>query len=68
MLTNEVAMDVMNVDIQMINQELMKPKGIQVRSIFSHSVVQKPKKVFRNKIKSIDQVGNYQHNGVRTKF
>jgi hypothetical protein len=32
-------MDVMNIDIQMISQEPMEPKGIQVRSIFNHLVV-----------------------------
>jgi hypothetical protein len=68
MLTNEVAMDVMNIDIQMISQESMEPKGIHVRSIFNHLVVQKPRKVFKDKIQSTDRVGNYQHNGVRTEF
>ncbi len=68
MLTNKVAMDVMSIDIQMISHEPMEPKGIQVCSIFNHLIVQKPKNVFIDKIKNIDQVGNYQHNGVRTEF
>jgi len=46
----------------------MELKGIQVCSIFYHLVVQKPRKVFRDEIKSIDRVGNYQPNDVRTEF
>jgi len=53
MLTNKVAMDIMSIDIQMINQEPMEPERIHVRSIFNHLVVQKPRKVFKDEIQRI---------------
>jgi hypothetical protein len=56
MLTNEVAKEVMSIDIHMISQEPMEPKGIQVRSIFSYSIVKNLERFSKTKLKALTKL------------